>query len=68
LSDDDNPVDRIVEAYRKVRFMLKTDEQLDALDDLMKGLLAMDAEERQRMCDLLIEHLKEKIENNRPVN
>lgn len=62
MATDDETAERIADAIRKVRFMLKTDDQLDALDELMEYLLSLEGEERQRVCDDLIAHLKEKIE------
>jgi hypothetical protein len=67
VGDDDN-TERITEAYRNLRSRLKTDEQLDALDQLMEYLFSLDIEERKRVADELITYLKEEIENQRPIN
>lgn len=67
MGDDDN-TERITEAYRNLRSRLKTDEQLDALDQLMEYLFSLDIEERKRVADELITYLKEEIENQRPIN
>jgi hypothetical protein len=44
------------------------DEQREALDELLQGLLALEPEERRRVADDLITHLKEMIEDKGPVN
>lgn len=59
--------ERIAGPLRELRSKLN-DEQLDALDELVEGLLAMDIEERRKICETLIQHIKDKIEDDKPVN
>ncbi|HEY6802424.1 MAG TPA: hypothetical protein VI306_02490 [Pyrinomonadaceae bacterium] len=67
MSYEDQLTEDAYEALLKLRLKLSPD-QLDALEELMEGLVALDIEERKRVCEVLIKHLKEIIENSKPVN
>ena len=66
-AEDQEASRRIAGALRKLRWQLN-DEQLDALDQLMEHLFSLDADERRRQCEVLMDHLKEIIDSKKPIN
>ena len=60
--------ERIRNALRRLRWTLKTDEQHEALDELLNYLRSLDEQGRKEAVAELIKYLKEVIENAKPIN